>query len=114
VPGDAVEVVVAPHGLVVRVPPGQTLMAAATAAGWRWPTVCKGSAICTRCVVQVAPDVAEALSPMEADEREALERNRWFGEPVSGERLACQARVLAPCTVVNERARPPATLEEAS
>jgi ferredoxin len=114
VPGEGVDVVVAPHGLVVRVPPGSSLMAAAAAAGWRWPTVCKGSAICTRCVVTVAPEDAAALSPMGRDEREALERSRWFGQPVAGERLACQVRVLGPCTVVNDRARPPASWEEAS
>jgi 2Fe-2S ferredoxin len=109
-----VDVVVEPHGLVVRVPRGERLMAAAMAAGWRWPTVCKGSAICTRCVIRVATHHEHALSPMEADERGALERNRWFGTPVAGERLACQVGVLAPCTVLNERARPPAQMEEAS
>jgi ferredoxin, 2Fe-2S len=93
---------------------GESLMAAATRAGWRWPTVCRGSAICTRCVVTVRPEDVDALSPMEPDERGALDRSRWFGRPVPGERLACQVRVLAPCTVVNERARPPAPLEEAS
>lgn len=112
--GDSVDVVVAPHGRVVRVPRGERLMAAAVAAGWRWPTVCKGNAMCTRCVVTVPPEDAGAVSAMEAEEREALDRSRWFGRPVAGERLACQVRVLAPCTVVNERARPPADLEEAS
>jgi ferredoxin, 2Fe-2S len=114
VSGDSVEVVVAPHGLVVRVRRGERLMPAAMAKGWRWPTVCKGSAICTKCVVVVAPEDEAALSPMGNEEREALDRNRWFGTPVPGERLACQVRVLAPCTVVNERARPPEGMEEAS
>jgi ferredoxin len=76
--------------------------------------VCKGSAICTRCVVTVDPQDADAVSAMGAEERDVLERSRWFGSPVDGERLACQLRFLAPCTVVNERARPPARLEEAS
>jgi ferredoxin, 2Fe-2S len=81
-------VLVEPSGLVLEVRDGETIYAAAVRQGLRWPTVCKGSAICNRCVVAV---VEGDLSPMRAQEREGLERVRWRAGPVPGERLACQA-----------------------
>ncbi len=88
-----------PLGVDIPVPRALSLMEAAEAAGWRWPTVCQGTAICTRCWIEVDPADADALSPMRPDEREALDRVRWRGDPVTGERLACQVHVRRDVTV---------------
>lgn len=83
---------VEPAGAAIDVLPGETLMRAATRAGYWWPTVCNGNAQCNRCFVTVL-DGADALEPMAATEREGLERVRWHGRERPGERLACQLRV---------------------
>lgn len=102
---------VEPLGADIEVPTGTSLFAAARAQGYGWPTLCGGSAICTRCVITVAPEHRAALTPMAAEEREALDRSRWLGQPRPDERLACQVRVLADCSVTKPGVRAPATKE---
>jgi 2Fe-2S ferredoxin len=77
-------------------------MAAAERAGYRWPTLCHGCAICTRCWIQIAPDQRDHLSPMQPREREALDRVRWRGVEDPSERLACQASPVSDAIVFKE------------
>lgn len=50
-------------------------------------TSCRGSTICGRCWVQVSPEDAEALAPIQADEQLLLERH---AAGVDNARLACR------------------------
>jgi len=71
---------------------GETIMGAAQAAGYYWPTTCGGEARCTTCACEVVSG-ADALTSMGRAERRALVAER--GETVLSTpvRLACQARV---------------------
>ena len=99
-------VVVEPAGISFVARQGESVMSAAERAGFRWPTICHGSAICTRCWIRVAPDQQPHLSPMRDREREALTLVRWrTGAADPSERLACQARPVADVTVHKEGVR---------
>src|SRR4030042_5670924 len=83
-----------PEGFVIQGPSGATIMEAARALGFYWPTTCDAQGICTSCAAQVLKGM-ENLSPMGRGERRtlvgelgdiAVRRGRW--------RLACQARLL--------------------
>lgn len=78
--------------------PGETVFAAAARHGYVWPSICGGKADCTRCLMEVV-DGVERLSPMEAAEREALQRVRRLDTVCSDRRLACCAGVLGNVTV---------------
>ena len=82
---------------------GETVMAAAQAAGYYWPTTCGGEARCTTCACEVVAG-AGALTPMGRAERRALVAER--GEMVLSKpvRLACQARVAGAHDVTVEKA----------
>jgi ferredoxin, 2Fe-2S len=69
-----------------------TIMGAAQALGYYWPTTCGGEARCTTCACEVTDGMA-ALTPMGRAEERALVTER--GQEVLGTRvrLACQARV---------------------
>ncbi|WP_367186542.1 2Fe-2S iron-sulfur cluster-binding protein [Sporichthya sp.] len=83
-----------PSGIVLRVGRSESLLEAAHRQGVKWPTVCGGVGMCTRCVVTVEPGDSAAFSPMASAELEGLRRVRWLRGDVPGERLACQVRVL--------------------
>ena len=84
---------VKPSGITFDVRDGETVMAAARRAGYRWPTICGGLAECGACALEVI-EVAGALpapSTVEGLRLNALvERRR---HPDRTWRLACQ---LAP------------------
>lgn len=70
-----------------------TLLEAAIAAGWGWPSVCGGLAECGTCAFTVE-DGNESLTPIAAREQARLDllpSRRAF--PDRCWRLACQARV---------------------
>jgi len=85
-----VTVRVEPSGIMLDVREGETVMAAARRAGYRWPTICGGLADCGACALEVL-DGADALpSPttVEGLRLEALVERRRY--PDRTWRLACQ------------------------
>ncbi|MCU1459654.1 MAG: (2Fe-2S)-binding protein [Actinomycetia bacterium] len=84
---------VEPSGVEIEVREGETLMAAATRAGYRWPTVCGGLAECGTCAVQIVGEPSAALaepSALEADRLATLPDRKLH--PDAEFRLACQMR----------------------
>jgi ferredoxin len=87
---------VQPLGIELEVAPDQTVMAAAAAAGYGWPTVCEANASCGTCV-SIVEEGAENCGPMPADEEETLTRTLV---PLDGQRrLACRLTVTGPVTL---------------
>jgi len=87
-------IIVQPQGFVIVGPSGATIMEAARALGFYWPTTCDAQGICTSCATQVLQG-CENLSPMGSSERRTLAGE--LGEVAlrqGGWRLACQARLL--------------------
>jgi ferredoxin len=88
------EVLVLPADQSFTVRADQTLLEAAIAAGWRWPSVCGGLAECGTCAFAVE-DGGESLTPIDPREQarlDALPSRRTF--PDRSWRLACQARTM--------------------
>lgn len=71
-----------------------TVMGAAQALGYYWPTTCGGEGRCTTCACEVL-DGREHLSPMGRAERRSLVAERGERVLETNVRLACQARVAA-------------------
>ena len=71
-----------------------TVMGAAQAVGYYWPTTCGGEGRCTTCACEVIEGAA-LLSPMGKAERSSLVYERGEGVLETNVRLACQARVAA-------------------
>lgn len=97
---------VEPAGLELPAEAGQTIFAAAAAAGVRWPTVCGGVGTCRTCFVRVRRDQADRLSPVERWEREGLGELGLPDGPDDVVRLACQARAEADVVVTKPGVRP--------
>ena len=95
-------VVVLPLGLELEVPEGQTVMQAATAAGYTWPTDCGGNADCGLCV-SIIREGADNCSPMSDLERETLERTMGMAD--DARRLACCLTVNGPVTLTKRGVR---------
>jgi len=100
---------VLPLGATFEAREGASIMAAAQAAGYYWPTTCGGEARCTTCACEVLAGAA-ALSEMGRAERRALVAERGEAVLATSVRLACQARVVGPGEVTVRKAgvRPPA------
>jgi len=102
----AVIVNVAPAGVDIAVPAGKSLMAAAQAAGIRWPNVCGGLAQCGVCAVEViephGADPVPSLTELQMLARLAM-RPRQGGTM----RLACHWRPQAPARVLKPGVRAP-------
>jgi len=96
---------VEPAGLEIEVRPGETLFDAAWREGYDWPTICLGQALCTHCHIRLLSADAAALSPIEKDERLALQRvaRRLYKLDMTGLRLACQMEIFAGDLVVEQR-----------
>ena len=94
---------VVPLEAELQVPEGETVMGAAQAQGYYWPTTCGGEGRCTTCACEVL-EGGEALSPMGRAERKTLVEER--GERVLGTaiRLACQARIERDGAIVVRKA----------
>jgi 2Fe-2S ferredoxin len=80
-------------GIVVEARPEDTIMAAARAQGYYWPTTCGGEGRCTTCAAIVRSG-KENLSAMGDQERRTIEAELGPTALERGVRLACQARVL--------------------
>ncbi|MCU0259818.1 MAG: (2Fe-2S)-binding protein [Ilumatobacteraceae bacterium] len=99
---------VEPLGVTFHLAPGETLMTAAQRAGYWWPTICKGSAQCNRCAVQVIDGAG--LEPRSAVELAGLRAVRWLsGQEDERDRLACQLTASGPATVFKRGVKPLAT-----
>lgn len=81
-------------------------MAAAQRQGYHWPTLCRGQALCTACLLDVV-DGAEHFDEIRSPEREALESVSAIRDGREGGlRLACQARPLRAATVFKRGVKP--------
>jgi 2Fe-2S ferredoxin len=91
-----------PLNVEIQAETDATVMGAAQALGYYWPTTCGGEGRCTTCACTVV-EGADALTPMGRGERKTLEAERGSRAADSGVRLACQARVIAEGTIVVEK-----------
>ena len=95
-------VTVLPLGVEIEVPGGQSVMMAAYAAGYDWPTECGGAAECGTCVA-IIRDGLENCGSMPQDEVDALERTMGLADP--SRRLACRLTVTGPVTLTKRGVR---------
>jgi 2Fe-2S ferredoxin len=86
-------ILVQPSGVEFEAGIGDTIMDAAHAAGFYWPTTCGGQAICTTCLSEIV-EGGEALADMGRSERKTLVEERGEAILKRNVRLACQATVL--------------------
>jgi ferredoxin, 2Fe-2S len=89
-------VTVLPLGLVLEVGPEESVMSAAHAAGYIWPTECGAAASCGLCV-SIVREGHDHCGPMPDDERETLQRT--LGSVDGDRRLACRLTVTGPLTI---------------
>lgn len=97
---------VLPKGIEYEAADGATIMAAAQAHDYYWPTTCGGEGRCTTCLCIVVSGI-ENLSPRSRAEEQVLTEERGpsaLEEPI---RLACQARVHGDVVVEKTGVRPP-------
>ena len=92
------KILVQPLGITIEAERGVTLMAAARAEGYYWPTTCGGEGRCTTCATTVHGG-AENLSSMGRSEKQTLISELGPRSVESNLRLACQARVEGDGTV---------------
>ncbi|HWO94347.1 MAG TPA: 2Fe-2S iron-sulfur cluster-binding protein [Dehalococcoidia bacterium] len=92
---------VEPAGIEFEAAQGETIMAAAHAAGYYWPTTCGGQAICTTCALVVV-EGQDLVDSMGRSERKALTEGRTAAA-AQRYRLACQARIAGAGAVVIEK-----------
>ena len=108
------KVAVQPLNIEFEVPEGETIMGAAQALGYYWPTTCGGEGRCTSCACMVVSGM-EHLSPRGRSEERVLAEERGakiLEQPI---RLACQAMVAGGDVVVEKPGvRPPFALSAES
>jgi ferredoxin, 2Fe-2S len=86
------KVTVQPSGIEFEAREGETIMDAAHAAGYWWPTSCGGKGECTTCAGLIL-DGKQHLSPMGRYEQANLVRQKGRASLATDVRLCCQARV---------------------
>ncbi len=86
-------VVIRPLDIELEVPEGATIMAAAEAQGYYWPTTCGGEGRCTTCACLIIDGMAN-LSPRGRSEERVLASERGAKVLEQPIRLACQAQVF--------------------
>ncbi len=99
-------VVVRPLDIEFAAADGQTIMGAAQAHGYYWPTTCGGEGRCTTCLCVVL-DGMEHLSPRGRSEAKVLVEERGSAVLQQPLRLACQARVYGDVVVEKPGVRLP-------
>ena len=101
------KVTVLPSNIEFEASIGDTIMGAAQAHGYYWPTTCGGQAICTTCLSEIVSG-DEALAGMSRSERKTLVEERGEAILARPMRLACQAALLrdAPVCVTKQGVRP--------
>ena len=96
-------VTVQPMDLELEVEDGQTVMAAAHAAGYVWPTECEGNASCGLCV-SIIREGLDNCGEMPEGEQETLQRTMGRVDP--SRRLACRLTVSGPVSLTKRGVRP--------
>jgi 2Fe-2S ferredoxin len=91
-------------GIVLEARSQDTVMAAAQAQGYYWPTTCGGEGRCSTCALIVV-DGAGNLTEMGRSERKTIEAELGPSALARGMRLACQARVLGDVEVLKPGVR---------
>jgi 2Fe-2S ferredoxin len=90
---------------------GATVMGAAQARGYYWPTTCNGEGRCTTCACEIV-EGAGSVEPMGRQEQKTLVLERGEAVLSTPLRLACQARIRSDGHLVVVRkagVRPPAS-----
>ena len=90
---------VLPLNADIEAAPEATIMAAAQALGFYWPTTCGGEGRCTTCACEIV-EGASALAPMGRSEQKVLIDERGPSVLRTSLRLACQARVRGDAIVI--------------
>jgi 2Fe-2S ferredoxin len=98
-------VTVQPSGVVFEAAEGETIMDAALAAGYWWPTSCGGKGECTTCAGLVL-NGGDCLSAMGRYEESNLVRQRGRASLQTAVRLCCQARVYGDVEVQKPGVKP--------
>jgi 2Fe-2S ferredoxin len=98
-------IIVQPSGIRIEAATNDTVMGAANASGYYWPTTCGGECRCTTCAITVISG-AENLSELGRAESKTLMQERGPKAIASGMRLACQARVQGDIEVHKPGVRP--------
>ncbi len=91
-------VTVEPAGFRIEARVGETIMAAAVALGYYWPTTCGGKGECTTCACLVIEGMQnlDAIGRFESSSLVEGKGRQVLKTPV---RLACQARLHGDVTV---------------
>ena len=97
-------VTVQPMAIVLEARPQDTIMAAAQAQDYYWPTTCGGEGRCSTCALTVV-NGGENLTEMGRSERKTIEAELGPSALARGVRLACQARVLGDVEVLKPGVR---------
>lgn len=100
------KVTILPLGVDIEIAEGESLMGAAEALGYYWPTTCGGEGRCTTCACIVVKGM-DRLSPRGRSEERVLVEERGpkvLEQPV---RLACQTQVYGDVQVEKPGVRPP-------
>ena len=99
------KITVQPAGLTFDAEVGQTIMEAANAAGYYWPTTCGGKGECTTCAGLIEQGMAN-LSPMGRFENYNLVRQKGRLSLKTPVRLCCQTRVHGDVVVKRPGVKP--------
>jgi 2Fe-2S ferredoxin len=92
------KILLQPLGITIEAERGVTVMAAAQAKGYYWPTTCAGEGRCSTCAATVLRG-AENLSSMGRAEKRTLVSELGPRSIDANLRLACQARLDGDGTV---------------
>lgn len=98
-------VTVKPSGITFDAEDGQTVMAAAVAAGLRWPTVCGGQGDCLVCHIEVLDGPDRLAAPSDAEDHAVRDLKGDRGGRGEHVRLACQAGVHGDVVVLKRGVR---------
>ncbi|MFN8557962.1 MAG: 2Fe-2S iron-sulfur cluster-binding protein [Dehalococcoidia bacterium] len=98
-------ITIQPLGVTIDAEAGQTIMDAARAAGYFWPTSCGGKGECTTCAGVIETGMGH-LSAMGRYEQHNLVRQRGRLTLRAPVRLCCQARVHGDVQVRKPGVRP--------
>ena len=102
------KIVIRPLDIEIEAPEGETIMGAAQAQGYYWPTTCGGEGRCTTCACLVLSSM-EHLSPRGRSEERVLTEERGPKVLETPVRLACQAHVYGDVVVEKAGVRLPLT-----
>jgi len=107
------KLIIRPLDVEIEVPEGETIMGAAQAQGYYWPTTCGGEGRCTTCACLVLSGM-EHLSRRGRSEERVLTEERGPKVLETPVRLACQAQVYGDVEVEKAGVRLPFSLDASS